>query len=78
MFCCCILPLAYSAAALSPDYTPARISRCRLEGCDPYCIFIKGRSDALITACQFVYAGKSAKSPWAQAYGGLALPAAGE
>jgi hypothetical protein len=41
-------------------------------------VFIKGNSDACITACQFVYGGKSAKSPWAQAHGGQALPAAGE
>lgn len=56
----------------------ARISRCRLEACDPYCVFVKGSSDACITACQFVYGGKSSKSAWAQAYGGQALPAAGE
>jgi hypothetical protein len=53
----------------------ARISRCRMEACDPCCVFIKGRSDACITACQFVYGGKSSKSIWAQ---GQALTAAGE
>jgi hypothetical protein len=40
----------------------ASISRCRLEACDPFCVFVKGNSDACITACQFVYGGRSAKS----------------
>lgn len=70
MLCCCACPVVSCTL-------PARISRCRLESCDPYCVFIKGNSDACITACQFVYGGKSAKSPWAQAYGGHALAAAG-
>lgn len=56
MLCCCACPVVSCTL-------PARISRCRLESCDPYCVFIKGNSDACITACQFVYGGKSAKSP---------------
>lgn len=56
----------------------ALISRCRLEACDPYCVFIKGSSSACITASQFVFAGRSAKSTWARAYGGQPLAAAGE
>jgi len=57
----------------------ARISRCRLEACDPFCVFVKGSSDACITACQFIYSGRSAKSLWAQKlYGGQAVQASGE
>jgi hypothetical protein len=56
----------------------ALVSRCRLEACDPYCVLVKGNSDACITASQFVYGGRSAKSIWAQkAHGGQAIPASG-
>lgn len=43
---------------------------CRLERNDPFNVYVKGGTDAMITANQFVYGGKSAKSMWAQKTGG--------
>lgn len=57
----------------------AALRGCRFELCDPYGVYIQGASDALISACQFVYAGSSAKSQWAQrSNNGKALPMTGE
>jgi len=43
------------------------ITGCRLESNDPYAVVIKGGTDVNITACQFVFGGRSSKSLWAQA-----------
>ncbi|KAF6265775.1 hypothetical protein COO60DRAFT_1633237 [Scenedesmus sp. NREL 46B-D3] len=55
----------------------AGISRCRLQSNDPSGVFVKGGCDVVIAACQFVYAGKSAKSKWAQSSGRGSLKLAG-
>jgi hypothetical protein len=56
----------------------ATVSRCRLEGNDPYAMFVKGGTDVCITACQFVFhGGSSAKSAWAKRVGKGKLKLAG-
>ena len=57
----------------------AQVIGCRLEANDPYAVFVKGGTDASVTACQFVVpSGKSAKSPWAKKNGAGALQQSGE
>ena len=40
------------------------LQQCRLEHNDPYCLFIKGGSDASVRACQVIYTGAKIKCNW--------------
>ena len=40
------------------------MQQCLLEKNDPYSVFIKGGSDAIIRACQISFTGGTSKSPW--------------
>ena len=45
----------------------ASITRCRLEGNDPYAVYVKGGSDVCISACQLAFgSGRSGASHWAK------------
>jgi hypothetical protein len=45
----------------------ASISGCRLEGNDPYAVYVKGGTDVCVSSCQLVYgSGTSSASQWAK------------
>ncbi len=50
---------------VSVDMGASLVARsCRFERNDPYCIFVKGTSDAAVMGCQVIYNGGQSQSDW--------------